>query len=79
MNQIIVETLPVALVLAGVYALALGAREGRVWRLRPWISAAAGVSVAYVFVDILPELAERNEACWRCCPSWSCTASSTSC
>jgi hypothetical protein len=62
MNQIIVATLPVALVLAGVYALALGAREGRVWRVRRWISAAAGVSVAYVFVDILPELAERNEA-----------------
>lgn len=26
-----------------------------------WLSAASGVSVAYVFVDVLPELAERQE------------------
>ncbi len=34
---------------------------GRFWSRRRWISAAAGVSVAYVFVDVLPELAEQNK------------------
>jgi hypothetical protein len=29
-------------------------------RQRAWISAAAGISVAYVFVDLLPELAAQN-------------------
>jgi hypothetical protein len=33
-----------------------------VWARRRWVSAAAGVSVAYVFVDLLPELAEQNRA-----------------
>jgi hypothetical protein len=28
---------------------------------RRWISFAAGVSTAYVFVDVLPELSERNQ------------------
>ncbi len=37
-----------------------GAR--RVRARRPWMSAAAGVSVAYVFVDLLPELAAQNAA-----------------
>ena len=49
-------------VLASVYALNLGAGGSRFWERRQWISAAAGVSVAYVFVDILPELAAQNEA-----------------
>jgi hypothetical protein len=30
------------------------------WARRRWVSAAAGVSVAYVFVDVLPELAAQN-------------------
>src|SRR5262245_22897772 len=30
-------------------------------RRRRWVSAAAGVSVAYVFIDILPELAAQNQ------------------
>lgn len=54
-----------ALVLAVVYALKAGAAEGGILSNVPghrrWISAAAGVSVAYVFVDILPELAAQNE------------------
>jgi hypothetical protein len=32
------------------------------WSRRRWVSAAAGVSVAYVFVDLLPELADQNAA-----------------
>ena len=32
---------------------------------RRWMSFAAGVSVAYVFVDVLPELCLRNEAVVR--------------
>ena len=52
--------------LTGVYALKAGAGdEGTLARLlthRRAISAAAGVSVAYVFVDVLPELAARNRA-----------------
>jgi hypothetical protein len=54
-----------ALVLAGVYALGAGAgKDGilaRTLRHRRAISAAAGVSVAYVFVDILPDLAAQNQ------------------
>jgi len=59
-------TAPLAagLVLAAVYALRGGAGEAdptaRFWSRRRWISAAAGISVAYVFVDVLPELAERG-------------------
>jgi hypothetical protein len=55
-----------ALALSGAYALKAGAGEGgilqRISGDRRWISAAAGISVAYVFVDILPELAAQNEA-----------------
>jgi len=55
-----------AIVLACVFALQAGAREEGflkgVWGPRRRISAAAGVSVAYVFVDILPELATQNQA-----------------
>jgi hypothetical protein len=35
------------------------------WARRRWVSAAAGVSVAYVFVDLLPELADQNAAIVR--------------
>jgi len=55
-----------AIVLASVYGSRIGAREGeaaeRFWSRRRWVSAAAGVSVAYVFVDVLPELAAQNRA-----------------
>lgn len=36
--------------------------ESGLWSRRRWISLAAGVSVAYVFVDVLPELAAHNRA-----------------
>jgi hypothetical protein len=55
----------VALVLALVYALGSRVDErgeaAGVWRRRRWISLAAGVSVAYVFVDVLPELGARHQ------------------
>ncbi|MCL4763563.1 MAG: hypothetical protein KJ018_17605 [Burkholderiales bacterium] len=56
-----------ALLLAGVYAAGAGAgRETREAApghgKRAIASAAAGVSIAYVFVDLLPELAEQNRA-----------------
>jgi hypothetical protein len=57
-------SLVAALMLASVFALRGGPVEGsgarRFWSRRRWISAAAGVSVAYVFVDVLPELAVQN-------------------
>lgn len=56
----------VALALAAVYAG--GGRPGGVeksLRTRRWISLAAGASVAYVFVDVLPELAVQHEAFLR--------------
>jgi hypothetical protein len=62
--EIDVASLLAAVALALVYALRGGAGERgvtrRFWSRRRWISAAAGVSVAYVFVDVLPELAEQN-------------------
>jgi hypothetical protein len=55
-----------ALLLALIYAIGGWPRERagaeRVWRRRRWISAAAGVSVAYVFVDVLPELGIQHRA-----------------
>lgn len=54
-----------AIVLAAVHALAIGAGESviaeKVWARRRWVSAAAGVSVAYVFVDVLPELGAHSQ------------------
>ena len=52
--------LAAGIVLALVYALRGSTGEdpfsARFWARRRWVSAAAGVSVAYVFVDVLPEL-----------------------
>ena len=55
-----------ALGLALVYALGDrfhtgGHATGGRWRRR-WVSAASGAAVAYVFVDILPELGARHRA-----------------
>lgn len=36
--------------------LSSSAAVERFWSRRRWISAAAGISVAYIFVDVLPEL-----------------------
>jgi hypothetical protein len=61
--EINLPSLAAAIVLAAVYALRGGAGEGtvgRLWESRGLISAAAGVSVAYVFIDVLPELAGYN-------------------
>jgi hypothetical protein len=63
--EISLGPLGVALVLALVYAVGawLGERGAAgMWTRRRWVSAAAGVSVAYVFVDVLPELAEHHRA-----------------
>jgi hypothetical protein len=58
--EALLGSLAAALIFAGVYILG-GSPEGhaaaeRVWARRRWISAAAGVSVAYIFIDVLPEL-----------------------
>ena len=59
-------SLGAASLLALMYALGGRLREPgaaeRVWGRRRWVSAAAGVSVAYVFVDVLPELASQHQA-----------------
>ena len=55
-------TFAAALVLAAVYALGRRLRAVEVPHRRRWVSAASGVSVAYVFVDLLPELAARQQA-----------------
>lgn len=55
-------SLPAALLLAAVYLLGASAHAGRPrWR-RAWVSAAAGVSIAYVFIDVVPELGARQQA-----------------
>jgi hypothetical protein len=64
--EISLASLAAALVLTAVYALGgwldtRGAVEG-VWVRRRWVSVAAGVSVAYVFVDVLPELGAQHLA-----------------
>lgn len=66
MNEIPLPSLAAALVLTLAYAggrwlAAHGADEG-LWARRRWISAAAGISVAYVFIDVLPDLAAQNQA-----------------
>jgi hypothetical protein len=63
--EISLGPLGVAVILALVYALGAwlderGAVEG-VWTRRRWVSVAAGVSVAYVFVDVLPELRAQHQ------------------
>jgi hypothetical protein len=55
-----------ALILASAYLFG-GWFSGReesdhFWERRRWISAAAGVSIAYVFVDVLPELGAQQRA-----------------
>jgi hypothetical protein len=63
--EITLESLGVAAILALVYALGAwlderGAASG-VWTRRRWVSVAAWVSVAYVFVDVLPELGAQHQ------------------
>jgi hypothetical protein len=72
--QFDLRALVAAIVLATVYALRRGAGDGevaRLWEGRGLISAAAGVSVAYVFVDVLPELAGHNAILAKAGGAWS--------
>ena len=54
-----------ALILAGAYLFggwfSRSDASREFWERRRWISAAAGVSVAYVFVDVLPELGAQQQ------------------
>ncbi len=54
-------TLAAAAGLAAVYAIRRSFRPIVLRFRRRWTSAACGVSTAYVFVDILPELAARHD------------------
>jgi hypothetical protein len=56
----IIASVALAAVFAFPGGVAPGTEPARIWSRRRWISAAAGVSVAYVFVDVLPELAALN-------------------
>jgi hypothetical protein len=62
--EISLESLAVAVILGLVYASGAWLDErgagGGVWMRRRWVSVAAGVSVAYVFVDVLPELGAQH-------------------
>lgn len=51
-----------ALALAAAYVLGGMLRVERLRHRRRWISFGAGASLAYVFVDLLPELSERQAA-----------------
>lgn len=52
--------LGVAYIFSGWFSPSKTSRE--FWERRRWISAAAGISVAYVFVDVLPELGAQQQA-----------------
>jgi hypothetical protein len=64
--EISLGSLAVAVILALVYALGAWLNESDTgkgaWTRRRWVSVAAGVSVAYVFVDVLPELGAQHQA-----------------
>jgi hypothetical protein len=64
--EIPLESLVAALIFAGAYLAGgrLGATEAaeKFWSRRRFISAAAGISVAYVFIDVLPELELHRQA-----------------
>ena len=55
------ETLIALLVLAVVHGVAAGLRFVRVTPRSRWLSAASGVSVAYVFLHLLPDVAEASK------------------
>jgi hypothetical protein len=59
-------SLAAALILATAYLFGgwFSGREAsrELWERRRWISAAAGISIAYVFVDVLPELGAQQRA-----------------
>ena len=55
------STLAAALALAVVHLFSGRLRFLRAIPRSRWLSAAGGVSVAYIFVHVLPELAERQQ------------------
>jgi len=55
-----IETFLVTLVFCAVYTVAGRLQVLQTQFPRRWLSLAAGVSVAYVFVDVLPELGARH-------------------
>jgi len=55
-------TLVAALLLAAVYLLGDRALPREMKYPRRWLSLAAGVSMTYVFLDVLPELGARHRA-----------------
>ncbi|MCW5737154.1 MAG: hypothetical protein KIS73_23715 [Enhydrobacter sp.] len=61
-----IASLIAAIVLSGAYLAGglLGRSEAseQFWARRRYISAAAGISVAYIFVDVLPELELQRKA-----------------
>ncbi len=54
-------TFAVVLLLSAVHLLAIEIRPGRRLSGRGWLSFAGGISTAYVFIHIIPDLAERQE------------------
>jgi hypothetical protein len=62
LTALALPTFAAALVLAAVYALGRRLRAVEAPHRRRWVSAAAGASVAYIFVDLLPELGARQQA-----------------
>jgi len=62
-------SLAAAVLFAGAYLAGgrLGASDtdGRIWSRRRYISAAAGISVAYIFIDVLPELEVQRQVLVR--------------
>ena len=62
MNSVIVVSLLAAAGLAVVHLLSGKLRFFEVTPRSIWLSMAGGVSVAYVFIHLLPELAEGQES-----------------
>lgn len=63
--MVVADALFVSAVVVGVALVPLLADDLPIFGIVPhhhWLSAAGGASVAYVFVHLLPELDERNEA-----------------
>jgi hypothetical protein len=67
--DIAIHSLAAALVFAGVYLaggfLESSAAVERFWTRNSYISAAAGISVAYIFIDVLPELEIQRQVLVR--------------
>lgn len=60
MQRLDIYALIGVLIFCGAYASAAGIGHISFRFRRRWLAASAGVSLAYVFLDIVPELAERS-------------------